>query len=118
MSEKNLKVEIGQLLKEAHLYPNVRGYVFLRDAIYAKLLNPTLNCAGCLKMVADEHGTNAKNVNSLMRHALRIIINNNGLAVLNKKFNVECFTSYDAIRVYMFICLVAEFVEEKIERSA
>lgn len=65
MSEKNLKVEIGQLLKEAHLYPNVRGYVFLRDAIYAKLLNPTLNCAGCLRMVADEHGTNAKNVNSL-----------------------------------------------------
>lgn len=49
----------------------------------------------------------------------RAIINGiDGLAVLNKKFNVECFTSYDAIRVYMFICLVAEFVEEKIERSA
>jgi two-component system response regulator (stage 0 sporulation protein A) len=101
---------ISDTLNEIGLFANLSGYQFLREGIYAKWNDVTLINKDILQFIAKMHNTNPNNVNSLMRHALRVAWTDENMQILNKKFGVNYFYANKPMACYQFISTIADLI--------
>lgn len=114
-NEFEIKSIIGKSLQEAGIYPNLKGYYFLKELIYQKMKGPQLNCKNLLNSGAECFDTNSNNIHSLMRHALKKATDSGSIVALNKRFNIGYFSDKILIPVYEFISLVSELIKEELQ---
>lgn len=112
MTEQELKFEIGKILYKAEIYPNLKGYYFLKELIFQKAQNTQLTCKDLLNNCAAQFNTNSGNIQSLVRHALKKATDNGSITMLNKQFNVDYFSTKTVMPVYEFICIVSELIQD------
>lgn len=101
---------ISDTLNEIGLFANLSGYWYLREGIYAKWNDVGLINKDILTLIADKFKTNPNNVNSLMRHALRVAWTKESMYALNNKYGVNYFYANKPMPCYQFISTIADLI--------
>ena len=100
---------ISATLHELGVLPNLRGYIFLRDAILVCLTDIPLAQLLLYQILAKKHDTSAKTIESNIRTAIRVAGNSGKLAKLNELLGMRVVEHKAHITNMQLVALLTEY---------
>lgn len=107
--------EICNCLKSFQIYPNIKGYAYLKAAIEMCLDNPSyigMVTKRIYPAVATKYNTTAPRVEGVMRATIK-----GKLAKASKEFRNKFFMDRENVTVSEFIAVIVEFLKEDDETT-
>jgi two-component system response regulator (stage 0 sporulation protein A) len=120
VTEKNLEASITNLIHELGIPANIRGYVFLRDAI--QMVIEEVGLMGNLSKtlyprIADRYETTPNCVERGIRHAIEVAWNRGNVDLLNKLFGHTIDREKGKLTNSGFIAILADKLRMEIKAS-
>ena len=116
--QKNLSLEITELLHELGVPAHIKGYLYLREAIELVVNNIGLMDSVTKKLypeVAEKYNTTANRVERAIRHAIEVTWNRGNISALNEYFGTTVSPNSGKATNSQFIAKIAD--KFRIERK-
>lgn len=111
---ENTEVKISKILKQLGIYPNILGYVYLKEAIDMVLKDDSVLRKGVTKIlypeVAKKFQANAVQVERAIRHAVHRACNKGDIKLMEEIFGYNASTSASKPTNSEFIACITEYV--------
>lgn len=120
LTDRNLEVSITNLIHELGIPANIRGYVFLRDAI--QMVIEEIGLMGNLSKtlyprIAERYDTTPNCVERGIRHAIEVAWNRGNIDLLNKLFGHTIDRDKGKLTNSGFIAILADKLRMEIKAS-
>ena len=109
----NIELAVYQHLRQLGVPANLKGYLYLHEAIQQSVQNPTVRIQMTKQLypsIADKYGTTASRVERAMRHAVEFIFNHTNPEILHQYFGNTISSASGKLTNSQFIANVAEYI--------
>ncbi|MDR0975442.1 MAG: sporulation initiation factor Spo0A C-terminal domain-containing protein [Christensenellaceae bacterium] len=103
--------DISNVLLMLNIPPHIKGYSFMREAIFRTIQNPKIITRITKELypnIADRFETTASKVERAIRHAIEVCWQRSKIETINQVFGVRQFSIHDKPTNGEFIALVAD----------